>query len=80
MNGEQRHRFAITGHDPDGGRCTLILWRQLELVHGTTVARVVLTLDSTRRCMLVLLPGQGIELGEAIRVAASGSTEPRGEA
>jgi hypothetical protein len=43
MNTDQSHRFALTGHDPQGRNRTIILWREVDLIGGTVVRRVVLT-------------------------------------
>jgi len=47
MTSEKSHRFALTGQDPEGRNRTMILWRELDLVDGRVVRRVVLTLDAT---------------------------------
>jgi hypothetical protein len=54
MTAEKSRRFALTGHDPDGRNRTVILWRELDLVDGTVVRRVVLTLDATMTTATVL--------------------------
>ena len=70
MNADQSHRFALTGRDPDGHRRTIILWREVDLVDGKVVRRVVLTLDSTMNTATVLTFAQAVEVAQAILAAA----------
>jgi hypothetical protein len=61
MNAEdQSHRFALTGKDPEGRPRTIILWRETDLVHGTVVRRVHVTLDATLRTATILTQGEAI--------------------
>lgn len=61
----QSHRFAVTGRDIDGAACTLIGWR----VRDRAQRAVVLTLDSTWRCVVVLTPAQAREVIDGLRRA-----------
>ena len=71
MNSEdQSHRFVITGQDPDGRPRTIILWREVDLVDGKVVRRVVVTLDATINTATTLTFPQAIEVAEAILAAA----------
>jgi hypothetical protein len=70
VSAEQSRRFVITGQDPEGRNRTIILWREAELVDGTVVKRVVLTLDATMNTATVLTLAEAIELGQAILAAA----------
>jgi hypothetical protein len=48
--GDQSHRFAITGQDPEGRNRTVVLWQETDLsggFEGHVVRRVVVTLDAT---------------------------------
>jgi hypothetical protein len=65
----QSHRFVITGQDPDGCPRT-ILWREVDLVNGTVVRRVVITLDATINTATTLTFAQAVEVAEAILAAA----------
>ncbi|MGH3695713.1 MAG: hypothetical protein ACRDRX_17275 [Pseudonocardiaceae bacterium] len=47
MTAERSHRFALTGHDPQGRNRTLISWQEADLVDGIVQRRVVVTLDAT---------------------------------
>ncbi len=70
MTAEKSHRFALTGSDPEGRNRTIILWREAELVEGTVVRRVVLTLDATMTTATVLTPSEAVEVAQAILAAA----------
>lgn len=70
MTAEQSHRFALTGHDPEGHNRTIILWQETDLVEGKVVRRVVLTLDATMRTATVLTRPQACEVAQAILAAA----------
>ncbi|MGH3936573.1 MAG: hypothetical protein ACRDS1_16605 [Pseudonocardiaceae bacterium] len=67
---DQSHRFVITGRDPDGRPRTIILWREVDLVHGTVMRRVVVTLDATINTSTVLTFAQAVEVAQAILAAA----------
>ena len=70
--GEQSHRFVVHAHDPEGNSCTLIGWHVTDLVSGRVVRRVVLSLDSTWRCAVVLTPDHATELAGLLREAVTG--------
>lgn len=70
MTAEKSHRFALTGRDPEGRNRTIILWREADLVDGTVVRRVGLTLDATMITATVLTCPDAIEMGQAILKAA----------
>lgn len=70
MTAEKSHRFALTGHDPEGRNRTIILWRELDLVDGKVVRQLVLTLDATMNTAMVLTCPQAIEVAQAILAAA----------
>ena len=71
MNSEdQSHRFVITGQDLDGRPRTIILWREVDLVDGKVVRRVVVTLDATINTATTLTFAQAVEVAEAILAAA----------
>jgi hypothetical protein len=67
---DQSHRFVITGQDPDGRPRTIILWREVDLVDGKVVRRVVVTLDATINTATTLTFAQAVEVAEAILAAA----------
>jgi hypothetical protein len=67
---DQSHRFVITGEDPEGHPRTIILWREIDLVDGKVVRRVVVTLDATINTSTVLTFAQAVEVAEAILAAA----------
>ena len=67
---DKSHRFALTGHDPEGRNRTIILWREVDLIGGTVVRRVVVTLDATMTTATVLTRAQALEVGQAILEAA----------
>lgn len=68
--GDESRRFVITGEDLDGHPRTIILWREIDLVHGKVVRRVVVTLDSTMSTATVLTFAQAVEVAQAILAAA----------
>ena len=70
MNADQSHRFALTGRDPEGHRRTIILWREVDLVDGKVVRRVVVTLDATMTTVTVLTCPEAVEVAQAILAAA----------
>ena len=70
MTAEKSHRFALTGQDPEGRNRTIILWRELDLVDGKVIRRVVLTLDATMTTATVLTPPEAREVAQAILAAA----------
>jgi hypothetical protein len=69
MTADQSHRFALTGHDPEGRNRTIILWREVDLIDGKVVRRVVLTLDATMTTATVLTLPEAIEVAQAILAA-----------
>jgi hypothetical protein len=72
MNPEdQSHRFVITGQDPEGRPRTIILWRDTDLVNGTVVRRVVITLDATLNTATILTQSDAVQVAEAILAAAT---------
>jgi hypothetical protein len=70
MIAETSHRFALTGRDPEGRNRTIILWREMDLVDGKVVRRVVLTLDATMTTATMLTCPEAIEVAQAILTAA----------
>ncbi|MFZ2117780.1 MAG: hypothetical protein WAU83_14905 [Pseudonocardiaceae bacterium] len=70
MTADKSHRFALTGHDPESGNRTIILWRETDLVDGRVVRRVVITLDATMTTATVLTFPESVELAQAILAAA----------
>jgi hypothetical protein len=70
MTAEKSHRFALTGQDLEGRNRTVILWRELDLVDGKVVRRLVLTLDATMNTATVLTCPQAVEVAQAILAAA----------
>ena len=72
MNPEdQSHRFVITGQDPEGHPRTIILWRDTDLVNGTVVRRVVITVDATLNTATILTQSDAVQVAEAILAAAT---------
>jgi hypothetical protein len=69
---DKSHRFALTGQDPQGRNRTIILWREVDLVGGQVIRRVVVTLDATMTTATVLTRSQAVEVGQAILAAAQG--------
>ncbi|MGH3811281.1 MAG: hypothetical protein ACRDUV_02340 [Pseudonocardiaceae bacterium] len=70
MTAETSHRFALTGHDPEGRNRTIILWQEADLVKDKVVRRVMLTLDATMTTATVLTRPQAVEVAQAILAAA----------
>lgn len=70
MTAERLHRFALTGQDPEGRNRTIILWREMDLVEGKVVRRVVLTLDATMTTATILTCPEALEVAQAILAAA----------
>lgn len=70
MSADQTHRFALTGKDPDGNARTIILWRETELLDGTVVRRVVLTLDATMTTATVFTRDEAAQVAQALLAAA----------
>ncbi len=60
----------VLGQDPEGQRRTIILWREVDLVDGNVVRRVVVTLDATMNTATLLTCGQAVEVAQAILAAA----------
>jgi hypothetical protein len=69
VSADRSHRFAPTGHDPEGGNRTIILWGEVDFVDGNAVRRVV-TLDATMTTPTVLTFAQAVEVAQAILLAA----------
>jgi hypothetical protein len=67
---DKSHRFALTGQDPQGRNRRIIMWREVDLIGGTVVRRVVITLDATMHTATVLTCAQAVEVGQAILDAA----------
>jgi hypothetical protein len=67
---DKSHRFALTGKDPESRNRTIILWREVDLIGGTVVRRVVVTLDAMMHTATVLTCPEAIEVAEAILAAA----------
>ena len=67
---DQSHRFVITGEDPDGRPRTIILWRETDLVNGTVIRRVHITLDATTVTETILTQSDAAEVAQAILDAA----------
>ncbi len=55
---------------PQGRNRTIILWREVDLIGGTVVRRVVLTLDATMTTATILTCPEAIEVAQAILAAA----------
>ncbi|MGH3512324.1 MAG: hypothetical protein ACRDRB_08595 [Pseudonocardiaceae bacterium] len=70
MTAEPSHRFALTGHDPEGRNRTIILWQEADLVDGIVQRRVVVTLDATINTATVLTRSEAVEVADALRAAA----------
>ena len=70
MTAERSRRFALTGSDPEGRNRTIILWREMDLVDGMVVRRVVLTLDATMTTATILTCPEAVEVAQAILAAA----------
>ena len=67
---DQSHRFVITGKDPEDHDRTIILWRETDLVNGTVVRRVHITLDATTVTETILTPSDAVQVAEATLAAA----------
>jgi hypothetical protein len=67
---DKSHRFALTGQDPEGRNRTIILWREMDLIDGTVVRRVVVTLDATMSTATVFTCPEAREVAQAILAAA----------
>jgi hypothetical protein len=61
---------VITGEDPEGRSRTIILWRDIDLVDGKMVRRVMITVDATLKTGTILPQGEAVRVGEAILAAA----------
>ena len=70
VNAEKSHRLALTGRDPEGRNRTIILWQEADLIEGSVVRRVILTLDATMTTATILTRAQAVEVGRAILKAA----------
>ncbi len=70
VNPDQDRRHAITGRDLDSCNRTVILWREIDLVHGQVERHIVITLDATPRTAVILTLPQAVELADALRAAA----------
>lgn len=66
VTAEQSHRFVLTGKDPEGRNRTIIVWREVDLIGGHVVRRVVVTLDATMTTATVLSCAQAVEVAQAI--------------
>ena len=66
---DQSHRFVIIGADPEGHART-ILRREIDLVHGTVIRRVHISLDATTVTETIFTQEEAIEVVEAILAAA----------
>jgi hypothetical protein len=71
MTAERSHRFALTGHDPEGRNRTIILWQEADLVDGIVQRRVVVTLDATMNTATVLTRPEAVEVAQAMLAAAT---------
>ncbi len=70
MTAERSHRFALTGHDPEGRSRTLILWQEADLVDGIVARQVVMTLDATMTTATILTRAEAVEVARALLAAA----------
>lgn len=70
MTAETSYRFALTGSDSEGRNRTIVLWRELDLVKGRVVRRVVVTLDATMNTATVFTCAEAVEVAQAILAAA----------
>ncbi|MGH4009298.1 MAG: hypothetical protein ACRDTH_14295 [Pseudonocardiaceae bacterium] len=70
MIAEHSHRFVLTGYDPGDRNRTIILWRETDLVGGTVVRQVVVTLSATINTATVLTHPQAIQVADALLAAA----------
>jgi hypothetical protein len=62
-NADKSRRFVLTGQDPEGRNRTIIVWREVDLVGGTVVRRVVVTVDATMTTATVLTCAQAVAVG-----------------
>jgi hypothetical protein len=70
VTAERSHRFAITGKDPEGRNCTIMVWRETDLIEGKVQRRVLVSLDATMSTATVLTRDQAVEVAQAILTAA----------
>ena len=70
MTAERSHRFALTGHDPQGRNRTIILWQEADLVDGIVQRLVVVTLDATMTTATILTRAEAVEVARAMLAAA----------
>jgi hypothetical protein len=70
VNADQSHRHRITGRDREGHHHTIILWREVDLVDGKVVRRVVVMLDAAMSTATIVTFVQAVEVGQAILEAA----------
>ena len=66
---DKSRRFVLTGKDLEGRNRT-ILWREVDLIGGTVVRRVVITVDATMTTATVLTCAQAVAVAQAILEAA----------
>ncbi len=71
MTAERSHRFALTGHDPEGRNRTIILWQEADLVDGIVARWVVVTLDATMTTATILTRAEAVEVARALLAAAT---------
>ncbi|MGH7486245.1 MAG: hypothetical protein ACREMY_11700 [bacterium] len=71
MTADRSHRFALTGHDPEGRHRTIILWQEADLVDGVVQRRVVVTLDATMNTATILTRAEAVEVARAMLAAAT---------
>jgi hypothetical protein len=69
VSAECSRRFVLTGADRDGRNRTMILWQESDLVDGRVEHRVVLTVDSTAKTVILLTCTQAIEVAQALTAA-----------
>ncbi len=68
---DKSHRFALTGHDPEGRNRTIILWQEADLVDGIVQRRVVVTLDATMNTATILTRPDAVEVAQALLAATT---------
>jgi hypothetical protein len=56
---DKSRRFALTGQDPQGRNRTIV-WQEVDLIGGTVVCQVVITLDATMTTATVLTCAQAV--------------------
>ena len=71
MTAEHSHRFALTGHEPEGRNRTIILWQEAELVDGIVQRWVIVTLDATMNTATILTRPDAVEVAQAILAATT---------